>query len=1152
VARPVALRRRAATVISLLLLLATLPAAVSSQDAERPKIDGSIREADLQHDSRDDLYRAPVGAVTAGTPVHVRLRAAAGDLSGAELRLVDRLSGASWAQPMEMVARDPDGGDAGYDYWQTVVETGPQPGIIDYSIVAQDGAASRVLSDDRAGDGGSGIIGRSGDIADPWQITAYDPDFETPAWAPGSVVYQVFPDRCANADQSNDPSPDASPGPSGADAYRHGQVHGVSIINKSWDELPEAHCRDYRPEPCDEEAYNRDFFGGDLAGVTAALDGLADLGVTVIYLNPIFAAPSNHRYDTSDYFYVDPDLGTADDYATLLAEARARGIRVVLDGVFNHVSADSPWFDRFGNYATVGACESADSEFRDWFTFRPPGPGQPEACAPSVAGGDDTYYASWWNFDSIPELNEIPAVLEEFTGEDGVVETWIERGTAGWRLDVADSMSHPFQAAIRDAAKGADPEAIVIAEQWHDSTPWLLGDQADSTMNYRFRRAVIALVNGATADPDGSLEALTPNGFANAMLAVREDYPPPAYQALMNLVDSHDTARILWTLTPGPDNDAAKTEPTALAEGKTSQRLVAAIQLTFPGMASIYYGDEVGLTGFDDPDDRRPYPWGAEDLELRDWYRTLARLRASHEAVREGDLEFLWADDATRTLAYLRRSPSAAAVVALNLGQRARELRMPVTDRIPDGTLLTDALGGVAPATVADGSITLTLEPGSVAVLVSGNDADLLAPDAPADLVARAGPGRVELAWAPVDGAAGYRVLRSGVTGGGYTPVAEPAEPSFVDETVHDGTPYHYVVAAVDAVGNVSARSAEAMAVPQLTVTGLAVLGVLDTSGAVVDEVERPLSAVDGSVAVEVAVEAAVGTGIDSERVADGVLVEVGIAPEEISAIAGDAWTWSPAEATGLTDRGAIFRGLVQPEEVGGFSAGARASTDGGETWQSALGVGHIDAIAGADNIAPPVPGTPELLDVSGERVRFRWAPVEAVDLYRYLILRSVDGAEEEVIAMSESEVFLDATATAGASYRYRVVAQDRGYNRSQPSVALEVIAEERVVDVTLTVTVPEHTSPDDTIYIAGSFQGWDPGANPMTRVDDSTWAIVLPFTDATGLEYKYTRGSWEAVEKDAGCGEIANRTLTVEYTAGGVQEVADTIERWRDLDGCP
>ena len=1134
-------------VLVVMLMVATGAPSAAADDG-LPAVDGSIREQDLQHDSRDDLYRAPPGAVPAGTPVHLRLRAAAGDLSGAQLRLQDRLSGESWAQPMEVVATDLDGGSFGYDYWEATVETGRRPAIIDYSIVAQDGPSSRGLSDDRAGDGGTGRIDRSGVVSDPWQITAYDPDFVTPSWAPGSVVYQVFPDRFANADPSNDPSPEATPGPSGAEQYRHGEVHGFPIVTRSWDELPEAYCRDYKPEPCDEQAYNRDFFGGDIAGITAALDGLADLGVTVLYLNPIFASPSNHRYDTSDYFYVDPDLGTAQEFEMLISEAGARGIRVVLDGVFNHVSADSPWFDRFRHYETVGACESADSAYRDWFTFRPPGPGQPEPCAPTADDGEDTYYVSWWNFDSIPELNEIAAVNELFTGEDGVVETWIDRGTAGWRLDVADSMSHEFQSAIRDAAKGADPEAIVIAEQWHDSTPWLLGDQADSTMNYRFRRAVIGLVNGATADPDGSLEALTPSGFAKAMLGVREDYPEPAYQALMNLVDSHDTARILWTLTPGDDNDMAKTEPASLEAGKAAQRLVAAIQLTFPGMASIYYGDEVGLTGFDDPDDRRPYPWGTEDLELRGWYRTLARLRASHEAMREGDLEFLHADDGAGTLAYLRRSPSAAALVVLNLSDRERDIEVPVQQRIHDGVVLSDALGGVEPVVVVGGAATVPLAPRSVAVLVSGDEADLTAPAAPARLEAFAGPGRVDLAWEPVDDAARYRVLRSIVTGGGYEAVADSGVPAFIDDDVRDGVPYHYVVVALDEAGNVSGRSEEAIAVPQVTITELRTEGVVADDGSVVDSVERALSAIDGAVAVEVVVEASA----PGERIAEGVIVEVGFAPEEISAIGGSAWTWSPAQAVEVGPDVTVFRGLVQPEVTGGFSAGGRASTDGGQTWQAALGVGHIETIPADELVAPPAPDAPDLLDVSGERVRFRWTASDADDLQRYLILRGERGGELEVIGTSDVEVYLDATVSAGESYTYAIVAQDTSYNRSPLSEVMEITAEERVVDVTFTVVVPEYTMPTDTIYIAGGFQGWNPGGDPMTRLDDTTWTITLPFVDATELEYKYARGSWEAVEKDAGCGEIPNRTLTVGSTAGGTQEVIDTIEKWRDLDQCP
>jgi len=215
--------------------------------------------------------------------------------------------------------------------------------------------------------------------------------------------------------------------------------------------------------------------------------------------------------------------------------------------------------------------------------------------------------------------------------------------------------------------------------------------------------------------------------------------------------------------------------------------------------------------------------------------------------------------------------------------------------------------------------------------------------------------------------------------------------------------------------------------------------------------------------------------------------------------------------------------------------------------------VGHVQTVRGADVEPPPAPGTPELTDVSGQSVRLRWAAPEADDILRYVILRASDDADGfELIGTSDEPVYLDATVSTGSAYRYAVVAEDTTYNSSEPSEEVEVSAEERVVDVTFTVTVPGHTTPLDTVYIAGGFQGWDPGGDPMTRVDDTTWSITLPFEDATELEYKYARGSWEAVEKDAGCGEITNRTLTVAYTAGGAQEVSDRVEKWRDLDECP
>jgi hypothetical protein len=341
------------------------------------------------------------------------------------------------------------------------------------------------------------------------------------------------------------------------------------------------------------------------------------------------------------------------------------------------------------------------------------------------------------------------------------------------------------------------------------------------------------------------------------------------------------------------------------------------------------------------------------------------------------------------------------------------------------------------------------------------------------------------------------------------------------------------------------------VAVPQLTITEVRVAGVIDADGDVVGSVVRPLSAIDGAVAVEVVVEADAEPG----RIGEGVVVEVGIAPEEISAIGGEAWTWSPAQPSGDTASGATFRGLIQPETVGGFSAAARASTDGGRTWEAALGVGHVDSVASDDIEPPSSPAAPELLDVSRDSVRLRWAASDAPDLHRYLVMRTddVDGTtgEPQLIGTVDVPVFIDASVTAGSIYRYYVAAQDVSYNISALSQPLTVAADDRTVAVTFSVTIPPTSDPDDVVYIAGGFQGWDPDGTPMTQVDDSTWAISLEFEDAANLEYKYTRGSWEAVEKDAGCGEIPNRTLSVEYAGEGRMEVRDDVEKWRDLDGC-
>ena len=690
------------------------PPPVASDDRPPLAVDGEISDNDLYHDSRDDLYRVPYGAVPAGTEVTLRLRAAASDLSEATVRVRDSFEELQALVPMKVVATDPTQGEHGYDYWQATLPTSAMPTVLSYRFIVRDGPTTRYIEDDLAADGGAVPEGSDGGpgIAlanspdSSWQIDVYEPDFTTPAWTRGAVVYQIFPDRFFNGDPSNDPSPDAEQGEDGAALYRYGDVYGSDVLPKEWDDLPEGYCRAYEGASCDEEPLGRDFFGGDLAGITAKLDDLQALGVTVLSLNPIFAAPSNHRDDTSSYDVIDPDLGTKADFETLLREADARGIRVLLDGVFNHVSSDSPWFDRFERFADTGACEAADSPYRGWFMFRTPAANDPSPCAPSTEDGNDTYYQGWSGSDTTPVLIEGSEVDDLFTGPDGVARRWVADGSAGWRLDGMDDLTHGFMRQIREAVKETDPDALVLGEHWLDSSPWLLGDEADSTLNYRFRRAVIGLINGDTPDLDGSIVGLSPSQFASRMAGLMEDYPQPAFDALLNLVDSHDTTRILWTLTPGRDDPALKGSEENLADGKAKLRQLAALQLTWPGMASIYYGTEAGLSGHDDPDDRRPYPWDAIDEDLQAWYRTLGSLRRDHGALREGDLQFVHADDQVGTLAFLRRTDAEAGVTVLNLSAQPQTVDIDVTGRLPDGAGLTDGLGGPG-ATVTDGTLLL-------------------------------------------------------------------------------------------------------------------------------------------------------------------------------------------------------------------------------------------------------------------------------------------------------------------------------------------------------------------------------------------------------------------------------------------------------------
>lgn len=612
------------------------------------------RNGGVVHDPADEFFRSPFGAVTCGEIVHLRLKAA-GFTEGASFITNGE------EHPMR---RDDDG------CFSVDFVAPKEPGLVLYSFRLHDGLSL----------GSGGLVGGE---AQPWSITVYDPAFQTPAWAEGAVMYQIFPDRFA-------PGGDAF-----ARGVRYHRDLGRSIeVHKAWDEpvkwapLPgEAH---YRPD---------DFYGGTLRGITGRLPALRDMGVDCIYLNPIFESDSNHRYNTADYRRVDPMLGDEADFRALCGRARELGMRVILDGVFSHTGDDSVYFNRYGRYAGPGAYQSEESPYYPWYDFR--------------RFPDD--YRCWWNFRSLPEVQETNRSWQRFvvSGEDAVIPHWLRCGAGGWRLDVADELPDEVIDLMRRSVKETDPEALLLGEVWEDATTkisygarrrYALGGGLDSVMNYPFRVAML----------DFALGRKNADAFRDFLVGQRLNYPAPMYRCLMNLLGSHDTARLRSVLGSGTDGSDLSREqqaefvltPEQDALGRARQKLCAAVQFALPGMPSVYYGDEEGMQGLRDPFCRGAYR--RAEGELREDYAALSRARRESPALRCGDAAFAsWGQD---TVLILRYVAGEAKLIAVNRGGSDVTFRPEAWFFRPLRAADAAALGELPELTVpAMGSVTVDL-----------------------------------------------------------------------------------------------------------------------------------------------------------------------------------------------------------------------------------------------------------------------------------------------------------------------------------------------------------------------------------------------------------------------------------------------------------
>lgn len=474
-----------------------------------------------------------------------------------------------------------------------------------------------------------------------FQLTTYTKDIAVPDFMKGAIFYQIFPDRFYNSGAVKD------------------NVPQDRKIHENWYENP-----DYLPDK-DGSIKNNDFFGGDIKGIIEKLDYIKSLGVSIIYLNPIFESHSNHRYDTADYMKIDPLLGNEDDFKLLCEEARKRGIRIVLDGVFNHTGADSVYFNKNNRYDSNGAYNSYDSPYHDWYSF----------------SEFPNKYDSWWGFETLPKLNKDSKASLEFIKQ--VVKKWIGDGASGFRFDVVDEISNERFADISKAVKEevVDGEhATTLGEVWEDlSTKEAYGERKtylthntlDSAMNYVFKDALFEFFRTKDAEV-----------FLDKILRIIENYPKDNLDAMMNIISSHDVERAITVLSKEPVNGRDRywqaehdyMDEETYEKGKEDLKLMSVIQYFLPGNPCLYYGDEAGVYGYKDPFNRKTYPWGKEDEELIEFYQDLGKVRNEHPFLSDANFEPIIFNGGTCVFSRNSLDSKEQIIVGVNLSDNTYDL----------------------------------------------------------------------------------------------------------------------------------------------------------------------------------------------------------------------------------------------------------------------------------------------------------------------------------------------------------------------------------------------------------------------------------------------------------------------------------------------
>lgn len=581
----------------------------------------------IEHNSQAALYRIPFGAVTKNTKITLRL--ALSDFGiPSHIRVIYSFGDKIETKNMHYVFEVADT----YVYEASI--TAPcSTGLMHYYFDIASATTSLYYGNNEENLGGLGKI--YNEIPqNKFQITVYDESFETPDWWKKSVCYQIFPDRFSNGNEDGSFLDDRS-----------------GIIKRNWGDAPF-----YKAEQFGGKFLCNDFFGGNLLGIEKKIPYLKELGISSIYLNPIFKAFSNHRYDTGDYKTIDPMLGTEEDFKLLCKVCEKAGIRIILDGVFNHTGSDSKYFNKNGTYDSVGAYQSKDSPYYDWFRFFD----YPEK------------YESWWGIDTLPQIEENSESYQDYIlrDKDSVIKKWLKSGASGWRLDVVDELPDFFVKILREEVKKQNPDAVIIGEVWEDASnkvaydeqrQYFMGEELDSVMNYPLRNALIDFIN----------QNIDAQMFDRRIMSLKENYPRPAFYATLNFLSSHDTQRILTVMGNklATDKDAQANEVLSGFEKDIAiQKLkcIISMQTLLPGVPTLFYGDEAGLEGYADPFCRKCYPWGYENAEIMECYKQNIRLRNEENAFIDGEFETVYKFE--NGYGFIRYDDNDSFIVLINSG----------------------------------------------------------------------------------------------------------------------------------------------------------------------------------------------------------------------------------------------------------------------------------------------------------------------------------------------------------------------------------------------------------------------------------------------------------------------------------------------------